>query len=148
MDYHAEPAKRPPDHAAASGQIRHFLRSHVRTITIAGCAHGYAATHRGAPQDGHADDREAPSWWSAMIGTEPWETLYGQGLPPYSDFDETGASLVREVRSGEYADPPDYEARDYVSNDKVLRRTAEAARKEAAEVLREFFEQNPPRDPW
>jgi hypothetical protein len=52
------------------------------------------------------------------------------------------------VRSGEYADPPDYEARDYVSNDKVLRRTAEAARKEAAEVLREFFEQNPPRDPW
>jgi hypothetical protein len=34
--------------------------------------------------------------------------------------------------------------RDYVSNDKVIWRTAEAACKEAEVVLQEFFEQNPP----
>ncbi len=48
------------------------------------------------------------------------------------------------MTSGEYAEPTDFEMRDYVSNDKVIWRTAEAACKEAEVVLQEFFEQNPP----
>jgi len=54
------------------------------------------------------------------------------------------APFAREVRSGEYAEPPDFEMRDYVSNDKVVRRAAGAACEEAEVVLQEFFEQNPP----
>jgi hypothetical protein len=34
--------------------------------------------------------------------------------------------------------------RDYVSKEKVVRRTAGAAREEAEVILQEFFEQNPP----
>ena len=142
VNYYSELAKQLPNHAAPPEQIPHFLRDHARIITISECADGYVITHRSAPQDAHADARE-----TFVLVTDDWDRTVGDATgrdyPPYSDFDETEAPLVREERSGEYADPTDYEARDYVSNERVLRRTAEAARKEAAEVVREFFEQNP-----
>jgi hypothetical protein len=59
-------------------------------------------------------------------------------------FDESEAPFARKITSGEYAEAIDFEVRDYLSNDKVIRRTAGAAREEAETVLREFFEQNPP----
>ena len=77
--------------------------------------------------------------WDRTVGDAT-----GKDFDPYSDFDESEAPFAREVSSGEYAEPPDFEMRDYVSNDKVVRRTAGAAREEAEVVLQEFFEQNPP----
>jgi hypothetical protein len=77
--------------------------------------------------------------WDRTVGDAT-----GKDYEPYSDFDESEAPFVREVTSGEYAEPTDFEMRDYVSNDRVIRRTAGAAREEAEIVLREFFEQNPP----
>ena len=77
--------------------------------------------------------------WDRAVGNAT-----GKAYGPYSDFDESEAPFAREVTSGEYAEPTDFEMRDYVSKDKVIRRTAGAAREEAEVVLQEFFEQNPP----
>jgi hypothetical protein len=141
-NYYAELRKLLPKYAAAPEQVPHFLRSHARIITISECADGYVITHRtnpviaGEPAETFvmiADDRER------FVGHAT-----GKDYDPHSDFDESEAPFAREVRSGEYAEPTDFEMRDYVSNNKVVRRTARVAREEAEVVLQEFFEQNPP----
>jgi hypothetical protein len=140
--YYAELRRQLPKYAAASEQVPPFLRSHARIIFISECADGYVITHRTNPTTAGdaaetfvmiADD------WDRTVGDAT-----GKDYDPYSDFDESEAPFAREVRSGEYAEPTDFEMRDYVSNDKVIWRTAEAACKEAEVVLQEFFEQNPP----
>ena len=140
--YYAELRRQLPKYAAASEQVPPFLRSHARIITISECADGYVVTHRTNPANvGEvaetfvmlADD------WDRTVGDAT-----GKDYDPYSDFDESETSFAREVSSGEYAEPTDFEMRDYVSNEKVVRRTAAAAREEAEVVLQEFFEQNPP----
>ena len=117
-------------------------RRAARIITISECADGYVITHRTNPATAGdatetfvmiADD------WDQAVGDAT-----GKDYEPYSDFDESEAPFAREVTSGEYAEPTDFEMRDYVSKDKVIRRTAGAAREEAEMVLQEFFEQNPP----
>jgi len=140
--YYAELRRQLPKYAAASEQAPPFLRSHARIITISECADGYVITHRTNPTTAGdaaetfvmiADD------WDRTVGDAT-----GKDYDPYSDFDESEAPFAREVTSGEYAESTDFEMRDYVSNDKVIWRTAEAACEEAEVVLQEFFEQNPP----
>ena len=140
--YYAELRRQLPKHTTASEQVPPFLRSHARIITISECADGFVITHRTNPVTvGEvaetfvmlADDRDR------TVGDAT-----GKDFDPYSDFDESEAPFAREVSSGEYAEPTDFEMRDYVSNEKVVRRTAGAAREEAEVVLQEFFEQNPP----
>jgi hypothetical protein len=140
--YYAELRRQLPKYAAASEQIPPFLRSHARIITISECADGYVITHRANPATvGDATE-------TFVMIADDWERAVGDATgkdyDPYSDFDESEAPFAREVASGEYAEPPDFEMRDYVSNDKVVRRTAGAAREEAEVVLQEFFDQNPP----
>jgi hypothetical protein len=141
-NYYAELRRQLPKYAAASEQVPHFLRSQARIITISECADGYVVTHRTSPTTvGDAAETFvmiADNWDRAVGGAT------GKAYEPYSDFDESEAPFAREVTSGEYAEPTDFEMRDYVSNDKVIRRTVGAARKEAEMVLQEFFEQNPP----
>jgi hypothetical protein len=141
-NYYAELRRQLPKYAAAPEQVPPFLRSHARIITISECADGYVITHRTNPATAGdaaetfvmiADD------WDRTVGDAT-----GKDYEPYSDFDESEAPFAREVTTGEYAEPTDFEMRDYVSKDKVIRRTAGAAREEAKVVLREFFEQNPP----
>jgi hypothetical protein len=119
-NYYAELRRQLPKHAAASEQVPPFIRSHARIITI---SETFVMI---------ADD------WDRAVGytTE-------KDYDPYSDFDESEAPFAREMTSGEYAEPSDFEMRDYVSNDMVVRRTAGAACEEAEVVLQEFFEQNP-----
>ena len=140
--YYAELRRQLPKYTAASEQVPPFLRNHARIITISECADGYVVTHRTNPANvGEvaetfvmlADD------WDCPVGDAT-----GKAYDPYSDFDESEAPFAREVSSGEYAEPTDFEMRDYVSNKKVVRRTAGAAREEAKKILQEFFEQNPP----
>jgi hypothetical protein len=140
--YYAELRRHLPKYAAASEQVPPFLRNHARIITISECADGYVITHRTNPVTvgdaaetfvTHADD------WDRAVGDAT-----GKDYDPYSDFDESEAPFAREVTSGEYAEPTDFEMRDYVSNNKIVRRTAGAAREEAEVVLQGFFEQNPP----
>ena len=140
--YYAELRRQLPKYAAASEQIPPFLRSHARIITISECADGYVITHRANPATvGDATE-------TFVMIADDWERAVGDATgkdyDPYSDFDESEAPFAREMTSGEYAEPPDFEMRDYVSNDKVVRRTAGAAREEAEVVLQEFFDQNPP----
>jgi hypothetical protein len=140
--YYAELRRQLPKYAAASEQVPPFLRSHARIIFISACADGYVITHRTNPTTA-GDAAET----FVMIADDLDRTVgdvTGKDYDPYSDFDESEAPFAREVTSGEYAEPTDFEMRDYVSNDKVIWRTAEAACKEAEVVLQEFFEQNPP----
>jgi hypothetical protein len=146
ISYYAELRKLITNHPADPGQVPHFLRGHARIITISECADGYVVTHRAAPHNGHTDGRE-----TFVLVADDWDRTVGDATgkdySPYSDFDETEAPFVREESSGEYAKPSDFESRDFVSNDRLARRTVEAARREAGEVIREFFAQNPPCDP-
>jgi len=143
-NYYAELRRQLPRYAAASEQVPPFLRNHARIITISECADGYVITHRTSPATvGDAAE-------TFVMIADDWERAVGdateKAYDPFSDFDESEAPFAREVTSGEYAEPTDFEMRDYVSNDKVVRRTAGAAREEAEVVLQEFFEQNPPLD--
>jgi hypothetical protein len=143
-NYYAELRRQLPRYAAASEQVPPFLRNHARIITISECADGYVITHRTSPATvGDAAE-------TFVMIADDWERAVGDATEkdydPLSDFDESEAPFAREVTSGEYAEPTDFEMRDYVSNDKVVRRTAGAAREEAEVVLQEFFEQNPPLD--
>jgi hypothetical protein len=143
-NYYAELRRQLPRYAAASEQVPPFLRNHARIITISECADGYVVTHRTSPTTvGDAAE-------TFVMIADDWERAVGDATEkdydPFSDFDESEAPFAREVTSGEYAEPTDFEMRDYVSNDKVVRRTAGAAREEAEVVLQEFFEQNPPLD--
>jgi hypothetical protein len=140
--YYTELRRQLPKYAAASEQVPPFLRSHARIIFISECADGYVITHRTNPTTAGdavetfvmiADD------WDRTVGDAT-----GKDYDPSSDFDESEAPFAREVTSGEYAESTDFEMRDYVSNNKIVRRTAGAAREEAEVVLQEFFEQNPP----
>jgi hypothetical protein len=141
-EYYAELRRQLPKYAAASEQVLPFLRSHARIIFISECADGYVITHRTNPATA-GDAAE-----TFVMIAEDWDRTVGDATgkdyDPYSDFDESEAPFARDVTSGEYAEPTDFEMRDYVSNDKVIWRTAEAACKEAEVVLQEFFEQNPP----
>ncbi len=140
--YYAELRRQLPKYAADPEQVPPFLRSHPRIITISECADGYVITHRTNPAtEGNAAETFVmlADDWDRTVGDAT-----GKGYDPYSDFDESEAPFAREITSGEYAEATDFEMRDYVSNDKVIRRTAGAAREEAEAVLREFFEQNPP----
>jgi hypothetical protein len=141
-NYYAELRRQLPKHAAASEQVPPFLRSHARIITISECADGYVITHRTNPATvGDAAE-------TFVMIADDWDRAVGytteKDYDPYSDFDESEAPFAREMTSGEYAEPSDFEMRDYVSNDMVVRRTAGAACEEAEVVLQEFFEQNPP----
>jgi hypothetical protein len=143
-NYYAELRRQLPRYAAASEQVPPFLRNHARIITISECADGYVITHRTSPATvGDAAE-------TFVMIADDWERAVGDATEkdydPFSDFDESEAPFAREVTSGEYAEPTDFEMRDYVSNDKVVRRTAGAAREEAEVVLQEFFEQNPTLD--
>jgi hypothetical protein len=143
-NYYAELRRQLPRYAAGSEQVPPFLRNHARIITISECADGYVITHRTSPATvGDAAE-------TFVMIADDWERAVGDATEkdydPFSDFDESEAPFAREVTSGEYAEPTDFEMRDYVSNDKVVRRTAGAAREEAEVVLQEFFEQNPPLD--
>ena len=143
-NYYAELRRQLPRYAAGSEQVPPFLRNHARIITISECADGYVITHRTSPATvGDAAE-------TFVMIADDWERAVGDATEkdydPFSDFDESEAPFAREVTSGEYAEPTDFEMRDYVSNDKVVRRTAGAAREEAEVVLHEFFEQNPPLD--
>jgi hypothetical protein len=139
---YAELRRQLPKYTTASEQVPPFLRSHPRIITISECADGYVITHRTNPVT-VGDITE-----SFVMLADDWDRTVGDATgrdyDPYSDFDESEAPFARDVTSGEYAKPTDFEMKDYVSNNKILRRTAEAAREEAGVVLREFFEQNPP----
>ena len=142
-EYYAELRRKLPKYAADPEQVPPFLRSHARIITISECADGYVITHRTNPATaGNATE-------TFVIVADDWDRTVGDATgrdyDPYSDFDESEAPFAREMTSGEYAEPTDFEMRDYVSNDKVIRRMAGAAREEAETVLQEFFEQNPPR---
>ena len=141
-NYYAELRGQLPKYTSALEQVPPFLRNRARIITISECADGYVITHRTNPVTvGDATETFVmlADDWDRTVGDAT-----GKDYDPYSDFDESEAPFAREMTSGEYAEPTDFEMRDYVSNDKVVRRTAEAAREEAAAVLREFFEQNPP----
>jgi len=141
-EYYAELKRQLPKYTADPEQVPPFLRSHARIITISECADGYVITHRINPAtEGNAAENFVmlANDWDRTVGDAT-----GKDYDPYSDFDESEAPFAREITSGEYAEPTDFEMRDYVSNDKVIRRTAGAAREEAEIVLREFFEQNPP----
>jgi hypothetical protein len=119
-----------------------FLRSHARIITISECADGYVITHRTNP----ATAGDAAETF-VMIADDQDRTVgdaTGKDYEPYSDFDQSEAPFAREVRSGEFAEAADFEMRDYVSNDKVVRRSAGASCEEAEVVLQEFFKRNPP----
>src|ERR671913_236851 len=140
--YYAELRRQLPKYAAASEQVPPFLRSHARIITISECADGYVITHRTNPTT--AGDAAETFVMIADDWDRPVGDVTGKDYDPYSDFDESEAPFAREVSSGEYAEPTDFEMRDYASNEKVVRRTAAAAREEAGAVLQEFFEQNPP----
>ena len=141
-NYYAELRRQLPKYTSALEQVPPFLRSHARIITISECADGYVITHRtNTVTVGDATETFVllADDWDRTVGDST-----GKDYDPYSDFDESEAPFARDVTSGEYAEPTDFEMRDYVSNDKVIRRMAEAARDEAGAVLREFFEQNPP----
>ena len=140
--YYAELKRQLPKYTADPAQVPPFLRSHPRIITISECADGYVVTHRPNPATaGNAAE-------TFVMIADDWDRTVGDATgkeyDPYSDFDESEAPFAREITSGEYAEPTDFEIRDYVSNGKVIQRTARAAREEAEIVLREFFEQNPP----
>ena len=145
--YYAELKTGLLNYAATSEQVPHFLRSHPRTITIIEYADGYVVTHR----PNSTSKREVGASETFVIAADDRDRTVGEATGkaylPYSAFDESEAPFAREVGSGEYAEPTDFELRDYISNDRVIRRTEEAARREAAEVIREFFEQNPPMSP-
>ncbi len=145
--YYAEVRTKLLNYDALPEQIPHFLRDHPRTITVIEYADGYVVTHR----PGSAIKRDVGDSETFVIAADDRHRTVGEATgkayPPHSDFDESEAPIAREVRTGEYAEPTDFELRDYVSNDKVIRRTEEAARREAAEVTREFFEENPPMNP-
>ncbi len=142
--YYAELRSQLPNYAAAPEQVPHFLRSHSRTITVIEYADGYVVTHRPSS----ASKRDVGASETFVIAADDRDRTVGEATGkaylPHSDFDESEAPFAREIGSGAYAEPTDFELRDYVSNDKVIRRTEEAARREAAEVIREFFEENPP----
>jgi sortase A len=142
--YYAELRSQLPKYAAAPEQVPHFLRSHPRTITVIEYADGYVVTHRPSS----ARKRDVGASETFVIAADDRDRTVGEATGkaylPHSDFDESEAPFAREIGSGAYAEPTDFELRDYVSNDKVIRRTEEAARREAAEVMREFFEENPP----
>ena len=141
-NYYAELRRQLLKYAVTSEQVPPFLRSHARIITISECADGYVITHRSNPATvGDAAETFVmiADDWDRAVGD-----VTGKDYDPSSGFDESEAPFAREVTSGEYAEPTDFEMRDYVSNDKVVRRTADAAREEAEVVLQEFFEQNPP----
>ncbi len=142
--YYAELRSQLPNYAAAPEQVPHFLRSHPRTITVIEYADGYVVTHRPSS----ASKRDVGASETFVIAADDRDRTVGEATGkaylPHSDFDESEAPFAREIGSGAYAEPTDFELRDYVSNDKVIRRTEEAARREAAEVIREFFEENPP----
>ena len=141
-EYYAELRRHLPKYAAASEQVPPFLRSHARIIFISECADGYVITHRTNPTTA-GDAAE-----TFVIIADDWDRTVGDATGkdygPYSAFDESEAPFARDVTSGEYAEPTDFEMRDYVSSDKVIWLTA--ACKEAEVVLQEFFEQNPPLD--
>jgi sortase A len=147
MRYYAELRTRLPNYATVPEQVPHFLRNHPRTITIIEYADGYVVTHRPSS----VSKCDVGTSETFVIAADDQDQTVGEATGkayiPHSDFDESEAPFVREVGSGEYAEPTDFELRDYVSNDKVVRRTEEAARSEAAEVTREFFEENPPMNP-
>ena len=141
-NYYAELRRQLPRYAAGSEQVPPFLRNHARIITISECADGYVITHRTNPATvGDAAE-------TFVMIADDWDRAVGEATEkdyePYSNFDESEAPFAREVTSGEYAESTDFEMRDYVSNNKIVRRTAGAAREEAEVVLQEFFEQNPP----
>ncbi len=141
-NYYAELRRQLLKYAVASEQVPPFLRSHARIITISECADGYVITHRSNPATvGDAAETFVmiADDWDRAVGD-----VTGKDYDPSSGFDESEAPFAREVTSGEYAEPTDFEMRDYVSNDKILRHHAGAAREEAEVVLQEFFEQNPP----
>jgi hypothetical protein len=141
-NYYAELRRQLPKYTADPEQAPPFLRSHARIITISECADGYVITHRTNP----ATAGDAAETF-VMIADDRDRTVgdaTGKDYDPYSDFDESEAPFAREVRSGEFAEAADFEMRDYVSNDKVVRRSAGAACEEAEVVLQEFFKQNPP----
>ena len=142
--YYAELRSKLLDYAAVPEQIPHFLRDHPRTITVIEYADGYVVTHRPSSASKH----DAGASETFVIAADDRHRTVGEATGKanlsHSNFDESEAPFAREVGTGEYAEPTDFELRDYVSNDKVLRRTEEAARREAAEVIREFFEENPP----
>ena len=143
--YYAELRTKLLNYAALPEQIPHFLRDHPRTITVIEYADGYVVTHR--PTAASKRDDLGASETFVIAADDRHRTVgeaTGKPYPSHSDFDESEAPFAREVRTGEYAEPTDFELRDYVSNDRVIRRTEEAARREAAEVIGEFFEQNPP----
>ena len=142
--YYAELRKRLPNYAALPEQIPHFLRDHPRSITVVEYADGYVVTHRPGPVSNRDEDASETFVLAADDQNRTVGEATGKAFLPHSEFDESEAPFAREVGSGEYVEPTDFELRDYVSNDKVIRRTEEAARREAAEVAREFFEENPP----
>jgi sortase A len=146
--YYAELRTRLPDNAALPEQIPHFLRDHPRIITVIEYADGYVITHR--PSSASKREVVGASETFVIAADDRHRTVgeaTGKAYLPHSVFDESEAHFARDVGSGEYAEPTDFELRDYVSNGEVIGRTEEAARREAAEVIRELFEENPPMNP-
>jgi sortase A len=145
--YYRELRGRLPNYTSIPEQVPHFLRNHPRTITVIEYADGYVVTHRRRSARQHDVGASETFVIAADDQNRTVGEATGKTYLPHSEFDESEAPFAREVGSGDYAEPTDFELRDYVSNGKVIRRTEEAATREAAEVIREFFKENPPMNP-
>lgn len=132
-----------------SKQIPVFFRTHRRYVILYEFDDGYVVELRTVPEE---EFDQVGYWETFYVNGHHGQTL-GAAMgrteyQPYGDFLASDPMpVLREVETGEYADPapPELlEGREFVSNNRIdTDLTEEIGREAARRELREFFAANP-----